>query len=80
MAPSPNVSTTPLRQWRFRQCLPFSWTILRDKHCRHPIAVMGVVDRFGQMVGHQQRREDHKTEQDHAHSQKMISFGGKYCS
>ena len=43
----PNVSTTPLRQWGFRQCLPFSWTTLRDKHCRHPIAVMGVVDMFG---------------------------------
>ena len=28
----------------FRQCLPLSWTILRDKHCQHPIAVMGVVD------------------------------------
>ena len=41
-----NVSTTPLRQWGFRQCLPFSWTTLRDKHCRHPIAVMGVVDTF----------------------------------
>ena len=25
----------------------FSWTTLRDKHCRHPIAVMGVVDTFG---------------------------------
>ncbi len=43
----PNVSTTPLRQWGFRQCLPFSWTTLRGKHCRHPIAVMGVVDTFG---------------------------------
>ena len=43
----PNVFTTPLRQWGFRQCLPFSWTTLRDKHCRHPIAVMGVVDMFG---------------------------------
>ena len=41
---SPNVSTTPLRQWGFRQCLSFSWTSLRGKHCRHPIAVMGVVD------------------------------------
>ena len=41
-----NVSTTPLRQWGFRQCLPFSWTTLRGKHCRHPIAVMGVVDTF----------------------------------
>ena len=30
----PNVSTTPLRQWGFRQCLPFSWTTLRGKHCR----------------------------------------------
>ena len=44
---SPNVSTTPLRQWGFRQCLPFSWTTLRGKHCRHLIAVMGVVDMFG---------------------------------
>ena len=26
---STNVSTTPLRQWGFRQCLPFSWTTLR---------------------------------------------------
>ena len=42
-----NVSTTPLRQWGIRQCLPFSWTTLRGKHCRHPIAVMGVVDTFG---------------------------------
>ena len=45
-----NVSTTPfrqLRQWGFRQCLPFSWTTLRGKHCRYPIAVMGVVDTFG---------------------------------
>ena len=33
----PNVSTIPLRQ-----CLPFSWTTLRGKHCQHPIAVMGV--------------------------------------
>ena len=45
-ASCPNVSTTPLRQWGFRQRLPFSWTTLRDKHCRHPIAVMGVVDTF----------------------------------
>ena len=44
----PNVSTTPLRQWGFRQCLPFSWTTLRGKHCWHSIAVMGVVDTFGQ--------------------------------
>ena len=44
---SPNVSTTPLRQWGFRQSLPFSWTTLRGKHWRHPIAVMGVVDTFG---------------------------------
>ena len=42
-----NVSTTPLRQWGFQQCLPLSWTTLRSKHCRHPIAVMGVVDTFG---------------------------------
>ena len=44
---SPNVSTTPFRQWGFRQCLPFRWTTLRGKNCRHPIAVMGVVDTFG---------------------------------
>ena len=41
-----NVSTSPLRQWGFRQWLTFSWTTLRGKHCRHPIAVMGVVDTF----------------------------------
>ena len=45
---SQNVSTTPLRQWFFWQCLPFSWTTLRGKHCRHPIAVIGVVDTFRQ--------------------------------
>ena len=43
-----NVPTTPLRQWGFRQCFPFSWTTLRGKHCQHPIAVMGVVDMFEQ--------------------------------
>ena len=32
----------------FRQCLIFSGTTLRGKHCRHPIAVMGDVDTFGQ--------------------------------
>ena len=31
----------------FWQCLPFSWTTLRDKHCRHLIAIMGVEDTFG---------------------------------
>jgi hypothetical protein len=36
-----NVSTTPLRQWGFRQCLPFSWTTPRGKHCWHPIAIRG---------------------------------------
>ena len=41
--PWPNVSTTPLQRCGFRQCLPFSWTTLRDKHCRQPIAVMEVV-------------------------------------
>ena len=45
--PCPNISTTPLRQWGFRQCLPISWTTLRDKHYRHPIAAMEVVDTFG---------------------------------
>ena len=47
VSPGPNISTTPLRQWGFRQCLPFSWTPLRGKH---PIAVVGVVDTFG--LGH----------------------------
>ena len=41
-----NVSTTPLQQWGFRQCLPFSWTKLKGKHCRHRIAVLGVVHTF----------------------------------
>ena len=44
------VSTTPLPQWGFWQCLPFGWTTLRGKHCRHPIAVMGVVDTFEQWI------------------------------
>ena len=44
---SSNKSTTPLGQWGFRQCLPFSWTTLRGRHCRHPIAIIGVVDTFG---------------------------------
>ena len=43
----PNISATTLRQWGFGQCLPFSWTKLSGKHCRHPIAIMGVVDTFG---------------------------------
>ena len=44
----PYVSSTPLRQWGFRQCLPFSWTTLRGKHCLHPMTVMGNVDTFEQ--------------------------------
>ena len=48
-----NVSTTPLRQWGFWQCLLFSWTTLRSKHCRHPIAIMGVVDTFGHYLVNQ---------------------------
>ena len=44
------VSTNPIQQWSFRKCLTFSWTTLRDKYCRHPIAVMGVVDTFGHCV------------------------------
>ena len=35
----PNIFTTPLWQWGFQQCLPFSWTTLRGKlpapHCRN---------------------------------------------
>ena len=49
----PNVFTTPLREWGFRQCLPFSWTTLRGKHCQHPIAIMGVVDTFGHYLVNQ---------------------------
>ena len=37
----PNISTTPLQQWGFRQCLPVSWTTIRGKHCRYPIAING---------------------------------------
>ena len=40
-------SKTPIRQWGFRQHLPFSWTTLRCKHCLHPVAVMGIVDTIG---------------------------------
>ena len=47
---SPNVSTTPLRQWGFRQVLPLSWAPLRGKHCQHPIAIMGVVDTFREVT------------------------------
>ena len=51
-----NVSATPLQHvfqitesgpQQYNKCLPFSWTTLRGKHCRHPITVMGVVDTFG---------------------------------
>ena len=42
----PNIYATPLLQWSFWQCLSFSWTILRGKHCWHAIAVMEVVDSF----------------------------------
>ena len=41
-----NVYTTPITAMGFRQCLTFSWTTLRGKHCRHPIAIMEVVDTF----------------------------------
>ena len=34
----------------FWQCLPFSWTTLGGKHCLHSIAIMRVVDTFGQHV------------------------------
>ena len=45
----PNISTTPLRQ-----CLPFSWTTLRGKHCRHPIAIMRVVNML--KLGHRPKK------------------------
>ena len=43
------VSTTPLQEWGwgFRNCLRFSWTTLRGKHCRHPFAIIVVVDTCG---------------------------------
>ena len=47
----PNVSTTPLWQWGFWQCLHSSSTTLGGKHCWHPIAVMGVVE-LVDMFGH----------------------------
>ena len=59
---SPNISTTPLQQWGFGQCLPFSWTTLSGDHWRHPIAVMGVVDTFGQGVIMTRRRRNFITE------------------
>ena len=34
-----------LQRW---QCLPFSWTTLRGKHCQRPIAVMGFAHAFKQ--------------------------------
>ena len=37
----------PITAIGFSAMLPFNWTTLRGKHCRHPIAVMGVVDTFG---------------------------------
>ena len=43
---SPNVSTIPFWQWDFRQCLPFSWTSLRGKHCRYPFVLIRVVNTF----------------------------------
>ena len=38
----------PITAMGFSKCLPFSWTIIRNKQCRHPFVVMGVVDMFGQ--------------------------------
>ena len=43
----------PITAMGFSAVLPFSWITLRDKHCRHLIiAVMGVVDTFGQSLAH----------------------------
>ena len=38
----------PFMAMGFGAMLPFSLTTLRYKHCQHPIAIMGVVDMFGQ--------------------------------
>ena len=42
-----NVPTSHIMEMGCRQCLPFSLTTLRIKHCQHPIAVMRLVDTFG---------------------------------
>ena len=42
-----NIYNSIMAMGFFWQCLPFSWTTLRGKHLRHPIAVIEVVDTFG---------------------------------
>ena len=76
---SPKVSTTPLRQWGFHQCLPFSCTTLRYKHCQHPIVILVVVDTFGpgQIDGQKNRPERPAREnipQRHCGSMLTLSF------
>ena len=39
----------PITAMGFWQCLPFTCTTLRGKHCWYPIAVMGVVYTFEQL-------------------------------
>ena len=73
----PNISSTPLRQWDFWQCLTFSWTTLRGKHCWHPIAVIGVVDTFGQWY-EKQHLTDRWGKPPHLFVQCCISLIG-YC-
>ena len=41
---SRNVFTTSLRHWGFPQCLYFSWTTLRGKHCRLVFRGLGMYD------------------------------------
>ena len=43
----PECIYNPISAMGFLQCLLFSWTTLRGKHCWHPIAVTGLVDTFG---------------------------------
>ena len=38
----PNVSTTPIMAMECRQCLSLSVFQLKGKHCRNPVAVMGL--------------------------------------
>jgi hypothetical protein len=45
---SPNVSTTPIKAMRCRQCLSHSFVQLKGKHCQKPNCLNGVVDTFGQ--------------------------------
>ena len=44
--PSWNACATPITGMGCRQCLPFSWTTLRGKHCQYPIALVWFAHAF----------------------------------